>query len=54
MSLNEGRECSLGDLRIEKLQGIIAILIYVCIKLRSLPAVDHGLIDQQRTSRRWW
>ena len=29
MSLNEGRECALGDLRIEMLQGIIAILIYV-------------------------
>ena len=54
MSLNEGRVCPLGDLRVEKLQGIIEIHAYVCIKLRSLPAVDHGLIDQQRTSRRWW
>ena len=29
MSLNEGRVCALGDLRIEKLQGIIAIHVYV-------------------------
>ena len=49
MSLNEGRECSLGALKYAYIWTFLHATYF-----KNLPAVDHGLIDQQRASRRWW